>query len=377
MINKAVFRPGEVALSNETVLLDPPMAFMDVALQGPVLPELDHVPEMPEYTGPTADDLRREAELFKSHWDEEREAMIQDAKDRAAAIVSEAQANAGEEVLRVSDEAEQIKRQAAEEAEKIRAEAQQKAAEIESTAEAAFEKTRKEAANAGFKEGREAGYADGKAEADRLIERVQTVLERAQGRREEILVETEQQIVDLVLLMTRKVIKIISETQTDVVTENILAALRKVKSRGAITIRVNVRDLRLTTGHIDRFIQKMEGVKGIQVAEDSTVDPGGCIIETDFGEIDARISSQLAELESKIRAVTPITERSKPAPDAAAAALSAGLGGASSASTMPSAGGVPSSSATPSVGGASLTDASPSAGTSALTGAEPSSGAAG
>ncbi|GHV78486.1 flagellar assembly protein FliH [Spirochaetia bacterium] len=390
MINKAVFRPGEVALSNETVLLDPPMAFMDVAtLQGPALPELDHVPEMPEYTGPTADDLRREAELFKSHWDEEREAMIQDAKDQAAAIVSEAQANAGEEVLRVSDEAEQIKRQAAEDAEKIRAEAQQKAAEIESTAEAAFEKTRKEAANAGFKDGREAGYADGKAEADRLIERVQTVLERAQGRREEILVETEQQIVDLVLLMTRKVIKIISETQTDVVTENILAALRKVKSRGAITIRVNVRDLRLTTGHIDRFIQKMEGVKGIQVAEDSTVDPGGCIIETDFGEIDARISSQLSELESKIRAVTPITEKFKPPPDAAAAALSAGLGmspsadgtslagGVPSPGATPSAGGVPLADATPSAGGVPSSGATPSAGTSALTGAEPSSGVAG
>jgi flagellar assembly protein FliH len=135
------------------------------------------------------------------------------------------------------------------------------------------------------------------------------VLERAQGRREEILAETEQQIVDLVLLMTRKVVKIISETQTDVVRENVIAALRKVKGRGTITIRVNVRDLQLTTEHIDSFIQKMEGVKGIQVAEDSTVDPGGCIIETDFGEIDARIGSQLAELETKILEISPITEK--------------------------------------------------------------------
>ncbi|GHV77056.1 flagellar assembly protein FliH [Spirochaetia bacterium] len=308
MINKAVFRPGELVLSNETVFLEPPLlAYVDTALE-----ELDHVPEVPEYTGPTADDLRREAELFKSHWDEEREAMIRDAQERAEAIISEAQANAGEEVLRVSDEAEQIKQQAEAEGEKIRAGAAQKAAEIEGAAEAAFLKARKEATEAGFKEGREAGYTEGKAEADRLIERVQTVLERAQGRREEILVETEQQIVDLVLLMARKVIKIISETQKDVVQENIIAALHKVKSRGTITIRVNVRDLELTTEHIDGFIQKMEGVKGIQVAEDSTVDPGGCIIETDFGEIDARISSQLAELETKIRSASPIMEKPKP-----------------------------------------------------------------
>jgi flagellar assembly protein FliH len=56
----------------------------------------------------------------------------------------------------------------------------------------------------------------------------------------------------------------------------------------------------------------MEGVKSIQVAEDSSVGPGGCVIETDFGEVDARISSQLAELESKILEVSPIRARIKP-----------------------------------------------------------------
>jgi len=55
----------------------------------------------------------------------------------------------------------------------------------------------------------------------------------------------------------------------------------------------------------------LEGVKSIQVAEDSSVDSGGCVIETDFGEIDARISNQLAELESKILEVSPIKTKPK------------------------------------------------------------------
>ena len=40
--------------------------------------------------------------------------------------------------------------------------------------------------------------------------------------------------------------------------------------------------------------------------EDSTVEKGGCIVETDFGEIDATIHSQLHELEEKILEVSPI-----------------------------------------------------------------------
>ena len=33
-----------------------------------------------------------------------------------------------------------------------------------------------------------------------------------------------------------------------------------------------------------------------------TVDPGGCILETDLGQIDARITSQFKEIEEKIKA---------------------------------------------------------------------------
>jgi flagellar assembly protein FliH len=74
-------------------------------------------------------------------------------------------------------------------------------------------------------------------------------------------------------------------------------------------------DLKLTTEHTKDFISLVEGVKSIQVVEDSSVDSGGCIIETDFGEIDARIASQLAELEAKILEISPIKSKAKaPAP---------------------------------------------------------------
>jgi flagellar assembly protein FliH len=102
------------------------------------------------------------------------------------------------------------------------------------------------------------------------------------------------------------VIKVISENQRNVVISNVVQALRKVKGRGTIIIRVNLVDVKLTTEHTKKFIQLLEGAQSVQVVEDSSVDPGGCIIETDFGEVDARISSQLAELESKILEMSPI-----------------------------------------------------------------------
>ncbi len=53
-------------------------------------------------------------------------------------------------------------------------------------------------------------------------------------------------------------------------------------------------------------MRMVENIRSVTVVEDSTVDKGGCIIETDFGEIDARISSQLHEIEEKILDLVPI-----------------------------------------------------------------------
>jgi flagellar assembly protein FliH len=314
---KAVFRPGEVIVRDSTVFLEPPHSFSEpeYPASGPLAgEEPDMSGMMEEYSGPTAEELRREAEDFKIRWEAEKEAMFRAARAEADALVKAAEERAGQETERGRRGAEEIKQEAEAEAERIIAGAKQKADEIIQSARTAFEEDRKKAETEGREAGREAGFAEGREEVRRLIERTHTVLERAQSKRSEILEETEQQVIDLVLLIARKVIKTVSESQRTVFISNVVQALRKLKTRGNILIRVNLADVKLTTEHIKDFIKIAEGAKDIQVVEDSTVDPGGCVIETDFGEINARISSQLAELEDKILAMSPITGRAKSAP---------------------------------------------------------------
>ena len=87
--------------------------------------------------------------------------------------------------------------------------------------------------------------------------------------------------------------------------------MQKLKQKCDVTIRVNIADLKMATEHAKELTRRMEKVGYVTVMEDSSVDPGGCIIETDFGEIDARISSQLREIEDKIMEMAPIKEREK------------------------------------------------------------------
>ena len=295
---KAVFRPGEAKNIEEKVMLP---LFKDYS---PVEETIEEVEE--EYTGPTADDLRREAEEYRATFEREKQQMLSQAQAEADKIIKGAEDTAFAEVKRQTDQAAVIKADAESEAAQIVEKAKAEAAQIVAEAQAQHDKIVSDARSEGFEQGSQEGYEKGVAEVDRLIERMHKVLEAVMQRREEILQDTETQIVELVILMARKVIKILSENQKNVIMANTVAALRKVKTRGNVTLRVNIEDVKLTTAHADEFIQHVENVQGITVQEDSSVEKGGCIVETDFGAIDARISSQLTELENKILEVSPV-----------------------------------------------------------------------
>ena len=306
---KNIFRDFEVKKVSDDLVLTLAKTF-----EPETAPEIVEAAPIPE--GPTLEDLKNEAEEFKRQWEIEKENLIADAHREAETIIENAKKAAFEEAKRQLDSSQVDAQKARTQAQEIVNEAEKKAADIIDKAEQSEAATQKKAFTEGFDAGREAGYKEGKAEVSRLIERLHTMLERTMDKRQQILAETEQQIVDLVLLMTRKVVKVISENQRNVVTSNIIHALRKVKGRADVILRVNLADVGLTTEHTKDFLAAAENIKNITVVEDLSVNAGGCIIETDFGSVDARIASQLHELEQRILEISPIKTRAA-APDSA------------------------------------------------------------
>lgn len=296
---KNLFRPMEIVnLTAQKVVINAPVFEVEE--------DLDELQDLDEYTGPTADDLRREAEAFKLSWEGEKQGLITKAQEDAESIRKEAEETAFEEVRRKTDQASREKIEAENEAARILEQAKADAEKMISEAQNQVSQIEEEARKKGEEAGREEGYQEGRNEAERLIERLHIIIDKAIEKREEMINEAETQMIDLVLLISRKVIKVISENQKNVVVNNIVQALRKLKSRGDVAVRVNLADLDLATDHTRDFMKMVENVKSITILEDTSVDPGGCIIETDFGQIDARITSQLKEIEEKIMELVPI-----------------------------------------------------------------------
>jgi flagellar assembly protein FliH len=300
-VAKNVFRADEILYQSRKVFIEPPR----------VVPEevVEEVEAVEEFAGPSMDDLRREAEEFKGRWEEEKARLLQTARDEAEGIRKEAERAAFEEIKRKNNQAQKIRQEAEDEAKRVIEEAEGRARQLEAEIQGKVEKVEQEAIQRGVAEGSSRGFQEGKAELERLIGTLNRIISAAIEKRNEIIQESETQVINLVLLMARKVIKVISENQKNVVINNVVQALRKLKSRGAVVIRVNLADLELTSEHTADFLKMVENVKSVTVLEDSSVDRGGCLIETDFGQIDARISSQLHELEEKILELAPIRSK--------------------------------------------------------------------
>jgi flagellar assembly protein FliH len=274
-VAKHVFRPTEIVNISRKIFIEPPSS----KTVEPEVPQA--LPSDEEYEGPSIEDLQAEVEEFRENWEKEKQEMIEAAKNEAERIVKEAEGVAFEEVKKKSNQAKKVQQEAETEAQRKVEEAKARAEEIEEKAKEKVAQIEKEARDKGYIEGHEGGYKSGADEVGRLVERLQLVISKAIEKRAAIIDDSETQLINMVLLIARKVIKVISE-------------------------RVNLADLELATEHTRDFMRRVENVKSITVMEDSSVDKGGCIIDADFGQIDARISSQLNEIEEKILEMTPI-----------------------------------------------------------------------
>jgi len=201
--------------------------------------------------------------------------------------------------------------EAEKEAQRIVEEGKTQAAQLDRETRQKLSIVEEEARARGQKAGFEESWAEGRAEVERLSGRIHVILDKITEKRQEIIEGTEAQIVQLVLQIAKKVVKVISENQRNVVINNVLQALRKLKTRGDVVVRVNLEDLKVTSDHVKEFLNMVENVKSITVMEDSTVDLGGAVVETDFGEIDAKISSQFTEIEEKIIELMPIRSKTQ------------------------------------------------------------------
>ena len=146
----------------------------------------------------------------------------------------------------------------------------------------------------------EKGFVDGSAKERReLSEAIKTavslILELEYIRRE-TLERMEVRILDLAFAIAAKVIHQEPRSNPEIVVNVLKAAIRHLTDRDGIRIHVNPKDHEYLTGINPEALKEVEGLRSAVFVKDEGIKRGGTLIETAFGEVDARLEEQLSEI---------------------------------------------------------------------------------
>ncbi len=174
-----------------------------------------------------------------------------------------------------------------------RALARQAALSADEREEQAYRKGFDEGRAQGLSEGETAGLAQGMQKIEPLVSSIKEALIQLNAIRKETYLQIEKEVVELALAIAQKVI--CREVATDKETVVCVAkeALAKIDDPGKITIKMNPADLHFIKQTKFQLANMIADVNNVTFEGDESIQSGGCIIETQLGEIDARIEKQL------------------------------------------------------------------------------------
>jgi flagellar biosynthesis/type III secretory pathway protein FliH len=153
----------------------------------------------------------------------------------------------------------------------------------------------------GFDEGQRSGSDATQSRLEPLFESLERVLSELNSLRRQTCLELEAELVQLAIGVARKIVGREVSADPDHIAGVLRKALRLVENAAPIRIRLNPSDLKHLEGTRPRMLSELAEARRACFEADAALAPGGCSIETDSGDVDARIEHQLQVVEDAFR----------------------------------------------------------------------------
>jgi type III secretion protein L len=137
---------------------------------------------------------------------------------------------------------------------------------------------------------RDEGFRHGLAEWDNALQSIRQA-------QESLNTKYEPEIVRMAIKIAGKIIGDELKARPETIVSIARECLRGVRHEHSLTVRVNPAHVEDVQRNVSSLIETLGPSRRIQVQPDSGVEPGGCVVESAVGVIDARLETQLRCLE--------------------------------------------------------------------------------
>jgi flagellar assembly protein FliH len=131
-------------------------------------------------------------------------------------------------------------------------------------------------------------------------ERIAVIMAGIGGQVHELQKTLESDAYKFALAVAGRIVKHEVTIQDDIVIAQIREAIQRIMGVETIKLRVHPADESVVQSHRNAFLSSLGNVREMIIEADERVERGGCIIESPSGNIDARISTQLHQIEAAL-----------------------------------------------------------------------------
>jgi len=160
-------------------------------------------------------------------------------------------------------------------------------------ARAEAERIREQAREEGFAAGRAAAQAEARPRVEAALAALEAAVAAVGQVREETAAQVERDAIELALQLAEKVVAGALAVDSERVVDVVRGALRRLAERRRVTILVNPDDLDAVRAATDSFVTGLGGIEHCEVQAERRIAPGGALVRTEEGQIDATVATQL------------------------------------------------------------------------------------
>ena len=171
------------------------------------------------------------------------------------------------------------------EIQRLNQEIAQAALDAEAGADAAYQK--------GFSEGQQAGYSESRNEVEPAIELLKNLAVEIENGMDSVWSSCRQRVIELALEIAEKIIGEAAQSCREIAVELTNRCLKMIREQAKVSISVNPDDAEAIRVVRSDLIAMTEGLRTVEVFEKGLIPHGGVIVETDAGQLDARIEEQM------------------------------------------------------------------------------------
>lgn len=165
----------------------------------------------------------------------------------------------------------------------------------------AYEKGFNDGLVKGSVDGEKTGFECASKKLEPLLDSLRDALLQLKNIRTETFHRIERDVVELALAIARKVICREIEMDREVVLCVAREALARIDDPGQIRIKMSPEDLQFINENSGNLSDMLGNIDNVFLEAEENIQSGGCNIETNSGEIDARIENQIQAVEESFR----------------------------------------------------------------------------